>query len=83
MFTLSLTVYVIEKCKKNAKNLDLENEGQGQGMETRDFNRSTGNVRIHIGDFFRILANWQHTFTQNDIHAQTARNRGVMRSRFA
>ena len=31
---------------------DLENEGRDQGGEIRDLHRSTGNVRLHIGDCF-------------------------------
>ena len=33
---------------------DLENEGQGQGVEERDLLHSTENVGIHIGDFSQV-----------------------------
>ena len=37
----------------------------------RDFHHSTRNVRIQdIGEFFWILPNWQHTFTQKDTDTQ-------------
>ena len=51
---------------------DLGDEGQDQGW---DLHHSTGHVQIHIGVFFRILATWQHTFTQKVTHKHTARNR--------
>ena len=58
----------IRKTRK-CQNFDLEHEGQGQGVEQRD---STGNVRIHILDFFfRILAIRDHTFTQKVTHTDT------------
>ena len=29
---------------------------EGQGIEERNLRHSTGNIRIHIGDFLKILA---------------------------
>ena len=55
------------KCQK----CDLENEGHDQGAEKRDLRHSTGNVQFNIGDFFRILATWEHTFTQKLTHLHT------------
>ena len=49
--------------KKNAKT-DIEYEGHGQGVLYQDLRHSTGNVRIHIGDFFRILTTWEHMYMQ-------------------
>ena len=50
MLAPSLTICEIftndEKCQK----FDLENEGQEQ-VDERDLRHSTGNVRIHRGDF--------------------------------
>ena len=53
-----------EKCQ----NFDLENEGQGQGVEERDLRHLIGNSEIHIGDLFRILATWEHTLMQKATH---------------
>ena len=40
---------------------------KSQGVKESDLRYSTGNVRIHICDFFnRILAIWVHTFTQTE-----------------
>ena len=55
----------IIKCKKS---VELENEDQCQGVEEHDLHLLTGNVRIHIGEFFRIIATWQHTFMQKVTH---------------
>ena len=46
MFALSLTI-----CEKFVKSFNIENEGQG--VEERNLRHSTGNVRIHTGDFFQ------------------------------
>ena len=37
-------------------NSDLENEDQGQRVEERDLRHFTGNVWIHMGDFFQIFS---------------------------
>ena len=50
-----------EKCKK----IDLENESQGQREEEWNLRHSTRIARIHIGEFFRILATCKHSFMQN------------------
>ena len=56
--------------KKNIK-FDLENEDQDQGVEELYLRHSTGIVEVHIGEFFRILDTWEHTFMQIDsIHTQ-------------
>ena len=50
---------------------DLDNVGQGQGVQERDLRHSTRNVRIHISDFFsEFLATWQQTFRQNVTYPQ-------------
>ena len=49
---------------------DLENWGDGQGVKQRNLHHSTGNVRIHLCDFLRILSTWEHTFTQK-VHTHT------------
>ena len=47
------------------------------GVEERDFLHSTGNVRLHIVEYFRILATWKHKFTQKGCtHIHKARGRG-------
>ena len=61
-----------EKCRY----FELEKEGQGREVEERDLRHSTGNVPFHIGDFFRILAAWEHTFckfgdTYTHTHTET------------
>ena len=63
----SLTSYLMAimfgkmiKCQ----NVDLEIEGQDQGVEERDLRHSAGSARIHIVYFFRILATWEHPLTQ-------------------
>ena len=71
MFALSATIFEIFTNQEKGQNCYLENEGQGQGVEILDLRRSTRNVRIHIGDFFRIFATWQRTFTQQDAHTDT------------
>ena len=66
MFALSLTV-----CEKKANTL-IDSEDQSEKVEERDLRHATGNVRIHVGDFFfRILAVWEHNITQKVIHGQT------------
>ena len=52
VFALSLTSYELFANQENCINFDLENEGQGQGVEKLDLRLSTRTVRIHIGDFF-------------------------------
>ena len=67
-------------------NFDLENESQCPAVEERDFCNSTENVRFHIGEFLRILATWQHTFTQMVTHIPRSKGddyRQNMQSRFA
>ena len=66
VFALSLTIYEIFANLIKLQNFDLEIEGQV--ME----NKRTGNVRFHIGDFFRIVSTLEHTFTHignTHIHA--------------
>ena len=71
MFALSLTIYEIFAIQENPKILDLENKGQGQGIEERGLSRSTGNVKIYIIDFFNFsyqtkssMHNWLKTRTK-------------------
>ena len=60
----------IRKTNKMRK-FDLQNESHGQG-EKRDLRHSTSHVQFCISDFFfRILAIWEHTFTQKVTHACT------------
>ena len=42
--------------------------GQGNGVEEWDKPHLTVNVKNHLGECFRILATWQHTFTQKVTH---------------
>ena len=60
MFSLSLTVCETlaeqEKCQK----FEHENDEQGQGVAELNLRHSTGNFRIHIGEFFRILGILEH-----------------------
>ena len=51
MFALTFTFYEIFAKLEKFQNFDLENEGQGQGLEKRDFRHSTINVLFHIVDF--------------------------------
>ena len=64
VFALSVTICEmfteIIKFKKNYH----DNEGQGQEFELRDLRHSTGNVRLHIGELFWILATRRQTFAQ-------------------
>ena len=62
MFALSLSIYEIFANQIKRHKFDLENEDQDQGGEKRDLRNLAGNVRFHIGDFFRTIATRQHTF---------------------
>ena len=65
MFVLSHPIYdIYANHIKWQKKFVVENEHQGQVIEKQDLRHSTGNVRLYIGDFFRILATRQHTFRQ-------------------
>ena len=72
MFALSLTVYEIFTNKIKCQTFDLENEGEGQGGEKRDWRNSTGNFELHVGEFFsEILVPMQiltHTYTHTHTH---------------
>ena len=70
---------------KKIQNFDLENEGQG--IEERDLRHSTGNVRIHVGDFLefhlpgyiRLLKlGHTHTLPPKHIHTQTQKRSRLM-----
>ena len=54
MFALSLTVQKIF-VNQEFPYFDLENEGQGHGVEKQDLHQSTRNIRVHIADFFSEL----------------------------
>ena len=71
MFALFLTVYEIFAPQEKLQNVNLEIGGHGQGVEERDLRHSTRIIRFHIGDFFRIIATWEHTFTQKVTHTHT------------
>ena len=62
MFAPSLTVCEIFAKQDKCQNFDLENESHA--VKGRDWCHSTGNIRIHITYFFRIIATWEHSFTQ-------------------
>ena len=55
---------------------DLENEGQGRGVEERNLRHSIGNVRINIGELFHnfgylgtyVYLTSIHTNTHNELH---------------
>ena len=64
MFALSLTICEIFTKIIKYQSFDLENEGQGQEVEERNLRHSTGNIRLHIGEFFRILTTCEYMFTQ-------------------
>ena len=69
MNTISLKVCEIFAKQGRYQNFDLEIEGQE--VEERDLCHSSGNVRIHISDFFIFLTTWGRTFTQTDkTHAE-------------
>ena len=72
MFAVSLTKYEIFANYEKCQNFELENECQG--VEERDLRHSTGNVQIHIGDFFRILATWEPTFMQKVTHTHNEKH---------
>ena len=78
MFALSLNICEIFsriiKCRKS----ELRMECQGQ-VDERKLRHSTGNIGIHIGIYFRILATWQQTFTQNVTQIQTYKQGGDYR----
>ena len=63
MLALSLTICEILAKVIKCQKFDLEN-GQDQGVEERDLPCLTENVWFPVGDFFRILAAWEHMFTQ-------------------
>ena len=63
-----VTIYEILATKINCKTFDLEIDGHSEEVKKRDLRRSTENVRIYIGEFFRILATRQRSFTQVDAH---------------
>ena len=50
---------------------DLENEGQGQGVENRTYAIELIMFQCKIRDFLRILATWEHTFMQKGTHTYT------------
>ena len=52
MFALSLIVYKIFSKQEKFPKCDLQNEGQGHRVQEWNMHHSTGNVRIHIGDFY-------------------------------
>ena len=64
MFAVYLIVYDIFANQEKCQNFDLDNKNQGQGVEIRNLRHSTTDVRIHIGEFFGILATWHHTFAE-------------------
>ena len=56
-FALSLTVCEVFAKQEKFQNFGFANEGQG--VEEQDLHHSTGNVEIHIGEFFfRIVVTW-------------------------
>ena len=67
-FALSPTAYEIFSKDEKRKNFDLENEGQFHGVEKLDLRHSTRNDRIHISEFFRILATWTIRLRKKYIH---------------
>ena len=72
MSALFLTVCKMFAKQENCQNVDLENEGQGQGVEKHCLSHSTRNVRIHIGDFFKkMLATWEHVYAKRHTHRHT------------
>ena len=48
--------------------VDLENEGQEQGVEERDLRYSTGHFQIYIADFSQKFTTLQHTFMHKVTH---------------
>ena len=52
IFPLAITICEIFAKQEKYQNFELENEGQCQEVEERDLRRSTGIVRIHIGEVF-------------------------------
>ena len=79
MFALSFTIYEINSKQIKFPSFELENEGQGQGKEIEGLSHSTRNFLFYTADFFRILATWQHRFTQTvQTHLQAQlRDRGA------
>ena len=67
MFAVCLIIYEIFAKQIKCKKFYIEIEDQDEG-EKRRLRNSIGNVRFHIGVFFRILANWKRTFAQKNIH---------------
>ena len=76
MFALSLSTCKIFTKVLKWKSVELENEGQGQGLRERDIRHSTGNIRFHIGEFFRIFATRQNNLYKET--TDTQRETGVM-----
>ena len=74
MFILSLVICkIFAKIIKCRKFLPWKWRSREE-VEERDLRHSTGNVRVHIGDFFRILATWEGFYT-NWINKYTAKDR--------
>ena len=71
MFARFFTIYKLLTNQEKCPNFHLKNEGQGQAVEKRDLCHSSRNDQIHMGDFFSILASWQHTFMQKNIRTHT------------
>ena len=68
MFAVS-TIFEIFAKHIKCQTFDLEHEGQ-RG-EKLDLRHATENILFHIGDFFRILATCEHTFTQKGTNIHT------------
>ena len=73
--------------KEKYQKFDLENENQGQAAEERDLRHSSGNARIHVGDFFQNFSYMKtyvytkgntHTHTYTHTNKHTQRKTGVM-----
>ena len=72
-FALSLSIYEMFANLIKCQNFNFENEGNGRGSRKWDSRHWTGNDRFHIGDFIRILALWEHTFTQRHTYTHNER----------
>ena len=71
MFALSRNVCEIFANQEKMSQTFTMNKGQAQGVEKWDLRHSTNNVRIQMGEFFKIVATWEHTFMQKATRTHT------------
>ena len=66
---ISFAVCAIFTKQEKCRTFNLENEGQGQGVEEWDLRHSTRNVRIHIAECFHNFSYWAtYVYAKADTH---------------